>query len=188
MEVLTKAELQLRFDEISENIKKGAVFIHPTDTIYGLSCNALDEKAVAKIRKLKQRQDNPFSVWAPNLEWIKKNCVIDKKDEEWLNKLPGPYTLILKLKHKSAIAKSVNLGQETLGVRIPEHWFTKAVNKLGFPIVTTSANIAGKPFMTKLENLDPEIEVGVEFIIYEGEKSGHPSKIIDLVKGTMKER
>ena len=188
MEVLTKAELQVRFDEIAERIKKGAVFIHPTDTIYGLSCNALDEKAVAKIRQLKQRQDNPFSVWAPSIEWIKKNCVTDKNSEEWLNKLPGPYTLILKLKNKSAIAKNVNLGQETLGVRIPEHWFSKAVSKLGFPIVTTSANQQGKPFMTKLENLDSEIEVGVEFIIYEGEKSGQPSKLIDLVKGTEKER
>lgn len=188
MEVLTKAELQVRFDEVAEKIKAGAIFIHPTDTIYGLSCNALDEKAVAKIRKLKQRQDNPLSVWAPNVDWIKKNGVIDKKSEEWLNKLPGPYTLILKLKNKSAVAKSVNLGQETLGVRIPEHWFSKAVSKLGFPIVTTSANQQGKPFMTKLENLDPEIEIGVEFIIYEGEKMGHPSKLIDLVKGMVKER
>ncbi len=188
MEVLTKAELQVRFDEIAERIKKGAIFIHPTDTIYGLSCNAQNEKAVAKIRQLKQRQGNPFSVWAPSIEWIKKNCVINKLGEEWLKKLPGPYTLILKLKNKSTIAKGVNLGQETLGVRIPEHWFSKVVNKLGFPIVTTSANQQGKPFMTILENLDPEIEVGVEFIIYEGEKSGHPSKIIDLVKGMVKER
>ncbi|MBI4980276.1 threonylcarbamoyl-AMP synthase [Candidatus Woesearchaeota archaeon] len=188
MEVLTKAELQVRFDEIAEKIRKGAVFIHPTDTIYGLSCNAVDEKAVAKIRTLKQRQDNPLSVWAPNIDWIKKNCAIDKKSEEWLNKLPGPYTLILKLRNKSVVAKSVNLGQETLGVRIPEHWFGKVVEKLNLPLVTTSANQQGKPFMTKLENLDPELEVGVEFIIYEGEKSGHPSKLIDLVKGTVKER
>ena len=48
MEVLTETELRMRFDEIVDKIKNGAVFIHPTDTIYGLGCNALDEKAVEK--------------------------------------------------------------------------------------------------------------------------------------------
>ncbi len=188
MQIFTKTELQLRFSEIAEQINNGVIFIYPTDTIYGIGCNALDTKAVDKIRMLKKRQNNPFSIIAPSKEWITENCIVTKEGKEWINKLPGPYTLILKLKNKNAIAKSVNQGEETAGVRIPNHWFNEVVRKLGFPIVTTSANLSAKPFMTSLEDLDSTIKRGVDFIIYEGEKKGRPSKIINLVKGKIKER
>ena len=122
------------------------------------------------------------------VDWIKKNCVVNKEVEEWLKKLPGPYTLILKLKDKNAVAKNVAPKQNTLGVRIPLHWFSKVIAELNFPLVTTSVNKSGLPFMTSLEDLDKDIENQVEFIIYEGEKVARPSKIIDLVKGVEKER
>lgn len=188
MQILTKAELQLRFTEIAKQIRNGAVFIYPTDTIYGLGCNALDEKAVAKIRKLKDRPTNPFSIIVPSKEWINENCIVTKEGKEWLSKLPGPYTLILKLKNKNAIAKSVNQSEETIGVRIPDHWISDVVKELGIPIITTSANRSALPFMISLEDLDPAIEDDVDFIIYEGEKKGKPSKIINVVEGNIKER
>ena len=188
IEIFTKAELQSRFTEIEERISRGAVFIYPTDTIYGIGCHALDEKAVAKIRQLKERPTNPFSIIVPSKEWIAENCLVKKEAKEWLNKLPGPYTLIMKLKNKKAIAKGVTQGEETIGVRIPAHWFSNVVRKLGFPIVTTSANRSGKPFMTSLDDLDSKIKEGVDFIIYEGEKKGQPSKIVNLVEGNVKER
>jgi len=188
MQILTKAELHVRFAEIAEQISKGAVFIYPTDTIYGIGCNALDKKAVEKIRTLKERPANPFSIIVPSKEWITENCIIIKEAKEWLNKLPGPYTLILNLKKKNAIAKSVNQGEETIGVRIPAHWISSVVQELGFPIITTSANRSGRPFMTSLEDLDSTIRGGVDFIIDEGEKKGKPSKIVNLVEGKIKER
>lgn len=188
MQIFTKTELQLHFSKIAEQINSGAVFIYPTDTIYGIGCNALDTKAVDKIRALKERQNNPFSIIAPSKKWITENCVITKEGKEWLNKLPGPYTLILKLKNKKAVAKSTNPGTENIGIRIPDHWFSSVVQRLDFPIITTSANISAKPFMTSLEDLDPAIKRGVDFIIYEGEKKGRPSKIINLVEGKIKER
>lgn len=188
MEILTVTELRLRYGEILEKIKKGAVFIHPTDTIYGLGCNALDSKAVEKIRKLKEQHTKPFSVWVPSIKWIEKNCAVTSKGEEWLKKLPGPYTLILKLKNKNAVTNSVVLGGNTLGVRYPDHWFKKVVGDFNFPIITTSANKTGNSFMTSLENLNSEIQNSVEFMIYEGEKSARPSKIINLVEGSVKER
>jgi len=188
MRVLTKTELQLHLTEIVEQIRNGAVFIYPTDTIYGIGCNALDKIAVAKIRALKERTTNPFSIIVPSKEWVMKNCIITTKAKEWLSKLPGPYTLILKLRNKNAIVKSVNQGTENIGVRIPDHWISGFVRKLGFPIVTTSANLAGKPFMTSLEDLDESIKEGVDFVIYEGEKKGRPSKIVNLVEGIIKER
>mgnify|MGYP001589609861 CR=1 FL=1 len=188
MEIITKTELQLRFAEIAERIKQGAVFIYPTDTIYGIGCNALDKKAVDKIRELKERQTNPFSIIAPSKDWITTNCVINKEAKEWISKLPGPYTVVLKLKNKNAIAKSVNSGEDTIGVRIPQHWLSAVVYELGIPIVTTSANRSGRSFMTSLDDLDSAIHDGVDFIIYEGEKKGKPSKIVNVVEGKVKER
>ncbi|MEK6863553.1 MAG: L-threonylcarbamoyladenylate synthase [Nanoarchaeota archaeon] len=188
METITKTELRLRYAEIAGRIRDGAVFIYPTDTIYGIGCYALDKNAVGKIRRLKERPANPFSIIAPSKEWITENCIITKEAKDLLNKLPGPYTLILKLKNKDAIAKNVNLDQETIGVRIPGHWFGDVVEELGFPIITTSANRSGQPFMTSLEDLDQTIKDGVDFIIYEGEKKGRPSKIVNLVEGKVKER
>lgn len=188
MEVLTKTEVSKRLPEIVKKIKDGVVFIHPTDTIYGISCIATDQQAVKKLRKVKEQFHQPLSVWVPSLNWIKKNCLVDKKGKEWLDKLPGPYTIILPLKDKNAVCQEVNLGKDTLGVRQPDHWFGQVVEKCGVPIVTTSANKTGQPFMTSLDSLDPDIEKEVEFMIYEGEKKARPSKIINLVEGTERER
>ena len=189
MEVLTKHELRLRKREIIEKIKNGDIFIHPTDTIYGLGCNALDDNAVKEIRNLKNRQDTPFSVWIPHKNWIKENCTNSLVFEKWSKELPGPYTFITKLKNKDCISTHIpNTKDNTLGIRMPNHWMQEIVNELGVPIVTTSANKTGKEFMTSLENLDPEIKKGVEFIIYEGEKKARPSRLVNLVNEKVTER
>ncbi|HLC74783.1 MAG TPA: L-threonylcarbamoyladenylate synthase [Candidatus Nanoarchaeia archaeon] len=180
METLTKSEVQIRAEELIERIHAGEVFVHPTDTIYGIGCNAQDERAVKKVRKLKERKDAPFSIWAPSKAWIKEQCAVTKEGEKWIEKLPGPYTLVFKLKNKNAIAPSVCMGADTVGVRIPHNWFHRVVELAGVPIITTSANRTGKQFMTSLENLDKDIKNGVRFIVYEGEKSGKPSNIVHL--------
>ena len=78
--------------------------------------------------------------------------------------------MLVKLKNKECVASNVS-GLDTLGVRIPDHWF-----KVDIPIVTTSVNKSDKNNMTSLEDLDKDIKV--DFIIYEGEKKGKSSKII----------
>jgi len=182
MRIYIKEEVLLRKDEAINKIRNGSIIIHPTDTIYGLGCNALNLKAVNKIRKIKNRETMPFSVIAPSKQWIYDNCIITKDAEKWIKKLPGRYTLILKLKNKKAISKSVNNAWDTLGVRIPKHWFAAFVEQAGVPFVTTSANIAGEDFMTSIDDLNPKIKSKVDFIIYVGTKKGRPSKIIDLTK------
>ena len=183
MEILIKEELGKRYEEIIERIKSGVVFIHPTDTIYGISCDATNKRAVKKVRLIKQRPSAPFSIWAPSKKWIKDNCIVDEK---WLKYLPGPYTLIVKLKEK-VIADNIT-NTEYVGVRIPDHWFSVVVKDLNHPIITTSANRTGEPFMISLETLDKDVEMGVDFMIYEGEKKGKPSTIIDTEKEEFKER
>jgi L-threonylcarbamoyladenylate synthase len=182
MRILTKEEFIYNLELFSKKILDGAIFIYPTDTIYGIGCSALNEESVKKIREIKNRPNNPFSVIAPSKEWIRDNCEVDSLDI-----LPGQCTLIAKLKSK-VVVKEVNLGQETLGVRIPYHWISNIITKLKIPIVTTSVNKAGEQFMTSLEDLDEEIKGKVDFLIYEGKKKARPSKIIDLTKGIETER
>ena len=181
MRILNFDDFTAEKQSIIDSIINGAVFIHPTDTIYGLGCNAELSSAVRKIRKLKARASNPFSVIAPSLEWIYENCIVTKEDEEWLEKLPGHYTLIFKLKN-NCVAKEVNPGLKTLGIRIPNHWIRKLVSETEVPVVTTSVNKANEDYMTSLEDLDPSIKGWVDFILYEGKKEGKPSKIIDLTE------
>ncbi|MFW6014289.1 MAG: L-threonylcarbamoyladenylate synthase [Nanoarchaeota archaeon] len=180
MEVYTPSEVKIYLDDLMGKIKGGKLFIHPTDTIYGIGCNAMKEEAVKKLREAKRQMTRPFSVMVPNKSWIFENCIITPEAEEWIEKLPGPYTLILNLKHKNSVAPSVTLGSETIGVRIPNHWFCEVIEKIGQPIITTSANITGENFITRKEELDETIKMKCDFIIDEGVKKGMPSTIIDL--------
>ncbi|PIN76561.1 threonylcarbamoyl-AMP synthase [Candidatus Woesearchaeota archaeon CG10_big_fil_rev_8_21_14_0_10_36_11] len=180
MEMLTKTELYVRRREIVDKIQKGTLFIYPTDTIYGLGCNAEDDHAVAKIRKIKRLSATPLSVIVPSVDWIRDNCVITKKTEMWLQKLPGPFTLILQLKNKHAVAENVAPKSKTIGIRFIDHWFMETIQKCGVPLITTSANKRGEPFMTSVDDLNKDIERNIEFMIYEGKKKGRPSKIVDV--------
>jgi tRNA threonylcarbamoyl adenosine modification protein (Sua5/YciO/YrdC/YwlC family) len=174
-------------DEIIKNILEGKIFIYPTDTIYGIGCSALNKDSIAKIRRLKQRALKPFSIIAPNMSWIKENCETIESTEEHLGKLPGPYTLFLKLKNSDQSAgglpEEVNpLENGTIGIRIPRCWFTDIISKAGIPFITTSVNVSGMPYMTEFDDLDETIKNNVDFIIYEGEIKGRESTKIDLTR------
>jgi L-threonylcarbamoyladenylate synthase len=182
MIVINFDEYNLNHKTILKELPK-YTFVYPTDTIYGIGCNALDERLVGKIRKVKQ-SNQPFSIIVPNKEWIYSNCVVTAEAEEWIRKLPGPYTLLLKLKNKKAVASNVHnydmKGDVVIGVRMPNHWFLSVSFDLKLPIVTTSANITGSNFMTSLEDLDVNIRNNVDYIFYEGSKHGCPSTLVHL--------
>lgn len=165
------------------------VFIYPTDSIYGIGCDATNEKLVEKIRELKANNTQPFSIIAPSKEWVYENCVVSKKDKKYVENLGNlikinnqdhRFTLILKLKNKNTLAKNVVPGKDSIGVRIPNHWFSEIINTINVPIITTSANKTGSNFMTKIDDLESSIKNNVAFILYEGEKKGNPSTIINL--------
>ncbi len=177
--VLTKEEFSAHRRRLLQELRT-SVFIYPTDTIYGIGCNALDGRLVGRVREIKRRHALPFSVIAPSKEWIREHCVLPEEGEGWLGKLPGPYTLVLRLKDPSRIPTAVNGGLGTLGVRIPDNWFSDVVAELGVPVVTTSANLTGENSMTSLDDLNPAIRRSVGHIFYEGELKGRPSTIVRL--------
>ena len=133
--VLKKESLTFK---IINRLKK-EIFIYPTDTIYGIGCDATNHNLIKKIRKIKQRDKKPFSIIAPSKKWILNNFEVQ---ENFLNKyLPGPYTLLLKKKKKDFL-KEVS-ENKFVGVRIPKNSFTKILQKTGKPIITTSVNLSG---------------------------------------------
>jgi L-threonylcarbamoyladenylate synthase len=164
-------------------MRLGKVFVYPTDTIYGIGCDATNPTAVGRIRALKKRDRKPFSVIAPSVEWIMCNCNVGRAEREWLERLPGPYTLIVRLANRAAICPDVNDGIATIGLRIPNNWFAGVVAKAGIPFVTTSVNVTGKPFMTSLSDINPGLREGVDYLVDVGPLKNKPSKVIDLVSG-----
>lgn len=159
---------------LNSEIQKGKIFIYPTDTIYGVGCNALNKEAVEKIKQIKQRdKDKPLSVIAPSIEWINENLIVDIDLSKYL---PGPYTIILKKKNPDFLSHVSN--KESLGVRIPDHEFTKKIQEANLPFITTSVNLSGEPFVTKVSDINPDILEEVDHIIDYGELNGKPSTII----------
>ncbi|MFH1294922.1 MAG: L-threonylcarbamoyladenylate synthase [Candidatus Aenigmatarchaeota archaeon] len=159
--------------DIASRIQQGAVFVYPTDTIYGVGCDAGNPEAVQRIRDIKGT-DHPFSVIAPSNEWIAKNLVVNHP--EYLRKLPGPFTLIFRKKDPCFLS-GASPG-DSLGIRIPDHRLTWLFQKTGMPIVTTSMNQSGKPF-----NINPDeimANFDIDFIVDAGPLSGTPSSVIDL--------
>ncbi len=179
MEIVNKEEFLAQKRFIIRKLME-AIFIYPTDTIYGIGCNAENKDLVTRLRMLKKRFGMPFSVIPPSKKWVEENCDVDKKAAFWIGKLPGPYTLIMNLKNKKAVANNVNLDGKTLGVRIPNNWFSKIVTEMGVPVVTTSANVSGHNFLTCLDDLDPNLKKGVDIFIEEGVIEGRPSTLIML--------
>ncbi len=181
--IITKEKFLKEKEFFLKEMTSGKIFIYPTDTIYGIGCDAVNGEAVKKIREIKKREDKPFSVIAPSIAWIRKNCYVDSLVEKWLKKLPGAYTLILELKNLDAVSSEVNNGMKNLGVRIPDNWFAKIVAEFGKPFVTTSVNISGKKHMEKFDELNSNIKNKVDYFIYEGALEGKPSTVVKLVDG-----
>ena len=153
---------------------KNEIFIYPTDTIYGLGCDATKKKLVEKIRKIKNRDNKPFSVIAPSVQWILNNFKVDKK---LIKKyLPGPYTLLLEKKDRFFLSYISN--NEFIGVRIPQCNFTKILQGLNVPIVTTSVNLSGENFANSVNEIDKRIFKIISIIVDGGKLSGKPSILI----------
>lgn len=179
MDLLSRDEFHLQRTRRLAQLKQGALFIYPTDTIYGIGCDSTHAEAVQRIRELKDRPAAPFSVMAPSKEWIAANCAVSPMAAEWIAKLPGPYTLVLPLRN-SCVAQEVLGNATTLGIRIPKYWTAKIAEELGTPIVTTSVNRVGKEFLTDPEQLSPAFRDQVAFCISEGPLQGKPSTVINL--------
>ena len=166
-----KNEINLeKIREAADSIKNGELVLFPTETVYGIGANALDENAVSKIFKAKGRAgDNPLIVHISNLDML-GNLVqnigeVEKKLME--NFWPGPLTIILN--KKECIPYNVTARLETVGIRFPSNKIAQDLIEFSnLPIAAPSANISGKPSGTKIEDIIGELDGKVDYILDAG--------------------
>lgn len=153
-------------DNVIKVIKKGGVVIFPTDTVYGVAANSLDEDAIKKLYELKGRNDNkPICVLTSSMDKIKKIAYVREEEQKIIDKyMPGALTIILEKKEEVSDILTSNL--KTVGVRIPNNEIAlKILSKLDYPLATTSANISGMEAAVKKEDLITEFDNKVDIII-----------------------
>ena len=154
-----------------------SVVVYPTDTVYGIGCDAENVELVERIYEIKRRdRSKPLSIIAPSFEWIEEHFVITRDILEKF--LPGKYTLVLEKKNPSFLSH-VSKGR-SVGVRIIEHEIMRVFSSLKKPIVTTSANLSGKPAPSSIEEIDKEILSKVDYIIDGGKLYGKPSRVVEI--------
>lgn len=182
-----KYKFDLAISEAVQCLKEGKIIVYPTDTIYGLGCDALNEKAVRKIFAIKKRDKNkPVSVIVKDIDSIKKIAFLDNKTKSVAEKLlPGPYTLIFP--GPKNIPEIITGGKNSIGIRIPNNKICQEIVKtFTNPIVTTSVNLSGEeslndPFKIvdhfKSKDLVPDLVLNCGKI-----KKAQPSIIVDLTK------
>jgi tRNA threonylcarbamoyl adenosine modification protein (Sua5/YciO/YrdC/YwlC family) len=161
--------------QIITEMKRGAVFVYPTDTIYGIGCNANKSDSVSRIRKAKG-SIAPFSVIAPTKDWVEKNFKV--KHPAYIDRLPGPYTMVMKKKRQVFLFWVGT--RASIGVRIPDHPFQKLVKKSGVPFVSTSVNKSGHRYIRDTSEIPEEMKLFIDFIIDDGKLDNKPSRIFDL--------
>jgi L-threonylcarbamoyladenylate synthase len=167
----------------AELLRAGEVVALPTETVYGLAANALDEKAVAKIFRIKGRPaNNPIIVHIAGGEMAKR-CVTDWPEQaDKLSKSfwPGPLTLVLP--RAKIIPAIVTAGGETVGVRWPGHPFIQAViRECGFPLAAPSANSSSRVSPTNAEHVRAQLDGKIPLIVDGGQSQvGIESTVLDL--------
>ena len=166
-------------------IQKGELVAIPTETVYGLGANGLDEEAVAKIFQAKGRpQDNPLILHICGPEQIELFChhipqsAYDLAAAFW----PGPLTLVLPA--RDVVPRRTTGGLDTVAVRCPDNAVTREIIRLsGVPIAAPSANISGKPSTTTAQHVLHDHDGKIAAIVDGGPcRVGVESTIVDLTE------
>ena len=169
--------------QAADILRRGGLLAIPTETVYGLGANGLDENAVLHIFEAKGRpQDNPLILHIPDASWLTRYCedVPDAAYKLAERFWPGPLTMILK--KKPCVPLRTTGGLETVGMRCPDHAVTRAIiEKAGVPVAAPSANTSGRPSCTTAEHVREDMWGKIDGIVDGGPcQVGVESTIIDL--------
>lgn len=178
-------ESEEAIEEAAKVMLSGGTVVFPTDTVYGLGCDATQESAVRKIFRIKGRDESkPLAVIARDLAMVKKVAFVDRKLEKALaTVLPGAVTVILWRRHE--LPAVLSAGKETIGLRVPDYKLTHLLaENMGRPYVATSANISGQQATTKIDQVIDFFEKSParpDLILDAGDlKFCEPSTVLDL--------
>jgi len=164
-----------------ELFHSGKVFIYPTDTIYGLGGNPLDDLVVKRINEIKGRDEKKHFIWLlSDIEKVLNYAeIVNENHLELLHKIwPAPVTVILNLNERT---KEV-VKQETAAIRIPQNDFClKLLKEISRPLISTSVNRSGNDPINQIEKIINDFSQDVETIFFSSQAQGNVySTIIDL--------
>ena len=169
-----------------EVMRKGGVILYPTDTVWGIGCDATNEEAVAKVYKIKQRDDSKALICLVDSDARLQRYVRNVPNVAWdiFDLATKPTTIILD----GAVNLAPNLIAEdgSIAMRITQEEFSKELcYRFQKAIVSTSANISGQPAAQNFQDIAPELLEAVDYVCYSRrqEKKPHtPSSIIKLTE------
>lgn len=166
-----------------EVLKQGGLILYPTDTIWGIGCDATNEEAVKKVYELKQRTDSKALIVLMENPANLQAYVTEVPDIAWdlIDLTEKPLTII----YDKAKNLAPNLiGEDgSIGIRITSELFSKELCKqFRRPIVSTSANISGTPSPAKFSDIAKEIKSGVDYIVEYRQKENIPATPSGIIK------
>ncbi len=168
------------FDTVNQKLQvPGSVGVLPTDTVYGLVARAQDQTAVARLYKLKQRDQKPGPVIAANIEQLQqlglKRRYLKAVEQYW----PGAVSVIIPCGPE---LQYLHQGTLSLAVRIPDHRALLTLLEKSGPLLTSSANHPGRPTSTNVQQAQDYFGDNVDFYVDGGDLSGQqPSTIIRII-------
>lgn len=174
-------------DKIVSVVDCGGLVITPTDTVYGIMGDSLDESVIRKVYSVKRRTfSKPLILLMSDVEMIKK-YTSDISDVEWnlINHfLPGLVTIILK--KNDLINPLITNNSDYVGIRIPDNSeLVEIIKKLGRPVISTSANISDSDVITRVDMISDELLSGIDYVYDGGEINNLSSTIIRVVDGEL---
>ena len=149
-----------------EVLNKGGIILYPTDTIWGIGCDATNEEAVKKIYQLKQRDDSKAMLVLLNNPNRLGQYVSEVPDVVWdlLEVNDKPMTIIYN--GAKNLAKNLISEDSSIGIRIVQDEFCdKLLTRFRKPLVSTSANISGNPSPAIFDEIEDEIKEGVDYVV-----------------------
>jgi len=147
-------------------LKQGGLILYPTDTVWGIGCDATNEDAVKKIFKLKQRSDSKALICLVADDRMLKKYIKDIPDAAFdiMDIEDNPITIIYD--NPQNLAQNLIAEDNTIAIRIPDHEFCfQLVRKFNCAIVSTSANISGQPTPKSFKEIHEDILKGVDYVV-----------------------
>lgn len=172
----------LTIQQAINNIKQGEIITYPTEAVFGLGCDPFNQQAIEKLLMLKQRDASKGLILLIN-NWQQLSALIAPIPSLIQNKLtdywPGPTTLLLP--KSPLIPEWIHGSHDKVAIRMINHPVTKALCQHA-PLVSTSANLQGKPSAMSSHDINQQFPFGLAGIV-QGElgKAGKPSRIIDIM-------
>lgn len=173
-----------------EVLQNGGLILYPTDTVWGIGCDATNENAVRKVYELKKREDSKALICLVANDFMLEKHITNVPENAWdiIDLSDKPTTIIYD--KPRGVAKNLIASDNTLAIRIVSDKFCQyLINKLKKPIVSTSANISGSPAPKSFNEISEDILKGVDYVVNlnRDKKNGLPSSIIKLANdGTVK--